>query len=517
MGQHNDDAFTDHAFLQLRNVIRSLGRGGGSMTPSIYESAQVLRYCPELVEIDKVVDWLLRQQRPDGGWGQEEVPLYRIVPTVAAILGLESLGSHERLHQACMAGQRFLEEQDGPVESSDGEYLPVAIELILPRLLDEADSRGISLPRTNYRHIEELGSKRRRLLAQCPPPPNSAPMFSWEAWGEHPDPELVTSAGVGHSPAATAWWLHLAKGQCAKKATYTKAIDHIINASYAGESGIRGLVPNAWPMNRFEQSFVLYTLLNAGLLSSPRLADILIPQLESLRLAMRPTGLGHSDYFAPDGDDTAAAVAVLAGAGLPVNYSVLTSFERSDHFVAYPFETHSSHTVTARATQALALGGHCVTPWRRSIERAQWADGWWASDKWNCSRVYGTSIALTALDESAKRAKEAAISAFLEYQRADGGWGCFGKSTMVETALGVLALCNTAVDSDCAPACTQAINAAHRLLHRKYNNHHIGIEQLWICKDLYSAKRVDHAIILSALLAANKDTPVRIHGATIAL
>lgn len=144
MCPHNE-AFIDRVFMQLRSVIHSLGRGGGSMTPSIYETAQVLRFCPEHVETDKVTAWLLSCQQPDGGWGEARQPLYRIVPTLAAVLALRCQGTFGPLRKACLAGQRFLEEQDRPVEVSDGAYLPVAIELILPRLLDEIDDMGMGI------------------------------------------------------------------------------------------------------------------------------------------------------------------------------------------------------------------------------------------------------------------------------------------------------------------------------------------------------------------------------------
>lgn len=492
--------FSDQALTQLRAVISDLGSGGGSMTPSIYETAQVLRFCPELVEADKVLDWLLKAQRPDGGWGELGPPLYRIVPTAAAILALHDYRSHERVRRACAAGQRFLEEQKEPVEATHGEYLPVAMELILPRLLDEAAERGIVLSRTCFRHLEELGERKRKSLAKQPPTPNSAPVFSWEAWGTDPEPELVTRAGVGHSSAATAWWLYLDKGRSSTNTARAQAIDYIINASHATGSGVRGIVPSPWPMNRFEQSFVLHTLVMSGLLSSRQLADVVIPQLENLYQGLAAGGLGFSGYFVHDGDDTAAAVATLTAAGFNIDYNILTPFQRPTHFVAYPFEAHASYAVTARATQALALTGADVTQWRRSLLDLQQPDGWWTSEKWNRSRLYGTSLALAALDSSAVHAKTAAAKAFVVHQHADGGWGCFGQSTLVETAFGILSLCNIVRDGNCKDEYMEAISAGHHYLHRMYDVSCIGTEHMWICKDLYSARRVDQAAILCAML-----------------
>ena len=45
--------------------------------------------------------------------------------------------------------------------------------------------------------------------AGAKPGAGSAAVYSWEAWGTEPTPDLVDALGsVGHSPAATAAWLH---------------------------------------------------------------------------------------------------------------------------------------------------------------------------------------------------------------------------------------------------------------------------------------------------------------------
>jgi hypothetical protein len=487
-------------FGQLQTLIRHLGCGGGSMTPSVYETAQVLRFCPEHVEVDKVVNWLLGSQQRNGGWGAPEAPLYGIVSTLAAVLALRPYQTQARVRQACAAGLRWLEEQDTVIEPADGEYLPVAIELILPRLLDEAEEIGIRLARARFQHIEELGDQRRKLLAAHQPKPNSSPLFSWEAWGTAATSDLVSAAGVGHNPASTAWWLHLDRKNAATPARL-RAIDAVVSASHAAGAGVIGVVPDAWPMNRFEQSFVLYLVAMAGLLTNDRLTGVLAPQLEDLRLALLGSGLGFADEFEPDGDDTGAAVAVLALAGAPVDYAVLHPFARADRFVAYPFETHGSFVVTARAAHAARALGYDTAAWRPYILKSQQADGWWTGDKWNRSRLFGTCIALAAVASEESRATTAAVQAFLNYQQPDGGWGCFGRSSLMETAYGILALCHVAATSGCETEYIEAIGAAHSYLHRLYNAPRLEAERMWICKDLYSARRVDQAAILCALLA----------------
>lgn len=501
MHQHSD-ASIDRTFLQLRSVVRSLGRGGGLMTPSIYETAQVLRFCPELVETNKVIAWLLNSQQLDGGWGDVGGPLYRVVPTAAAILALNTYSSYDRIKRVCAAGYRFLEEQQALISPDDGAYLPVAIELILPRLLDEMGEAGMPLSRARYQHIEELGLRRRKLISEHTYTRSSPPVFSWEAWGTYPDPDLVGFVGgVGHSPAATAWWLLLNKGGTSACKERDQARQYIADASCAAANGIHGIVPAPWPMGRFEQCFVLQAIEMSGLLTSPQLADELVPQLADLQQSLVGTGLGFSDHFAPDGDNTAAAVSVLTAAGIDVDLGVLGSFERPRHFVAYPFEMHMSFTVTARAAQAIGATGRDVTAWCNSVAEVQQADGWWPSEKWNRSRLYGTAVALRALERGSDCNKVAALEGYLQYQREDGGWGCFGCSTPVESALAVLAIQRLGSELGAEAQCLPMAQSAHRYLRQASSASVIRSHPMWISKDLFSATRIDHATILCALLA----------------
>ncbi len=499
---HNS-AETERTFRRLRMLIRRLGRHGGSITPSIYETAQVLRFCPHHVNSEQVINWLLSRQQVDGGWENPDAPLYRTVPTLAAVLALHEQGHDSRARQARSAGLKFLAKQSDVIDPDSGQYLPVAIELILPRLLDEAEAAGLALPRARFHHILELNQQRLALLARHPPKPQSPPMFSWEAWGNDPAPELVGEmGGVGHSPAATAWWLHLDKRRPSTSAARERALTYLAAASQAGGAGISGVVPGPWPMNRFEQSFVLHMIVMAGLSGRHELAAALLPQAIDLQQLLARGGVGFSDHFAADGDDTAAAVAVMAATGLQVDGSLLLPFQRADHFVAYPFELHVAHTVTARATQALALLGQDVTPWRSCIVQSQQADGWWSSEKWNRSRLYGTAVAIAGLADGPCATKTAAAHTFLQRQHEDGGWGCFGHSTAVETAFGILALCRIAQSSGYPREVSQALGAAQQYLRSHDNIHQSSAQHMWISKDLYCARRIDQAVILSAMLVA---------------
>jgi hypothetical protein len=492
---------TDDTFRRVRILLRKVGQHGGSITPSVYETAQVLRFSPHLVEAENVTNWLLHRQQPDGGWEHPEAPLYRIVPTLAAVLALHEQGRGRQARAAAEAGVRYLAAQTQVIDPSSAQYLPVAMELILPRLLDDAEAAGIALPRGRFQHIDELRQLRLALIGRFASAPNSPPMFSWEAWGTEACPELVGAiGGVGHSPAATAWWLRLDGGHQLATGARERAQAYLAAASQAGGAGIRGVVPGPWPMNRFEQSFVLHMLVISGLAARREIAGAFAPQMRDLQsLLTRNRGVGFSDCFSPDGDDTAAAVGVLAVCAEQVDGELLAPFRRPDHFVGYPFEMHIAHTVTARATQALGALGYDVEPWRRAIVAGQQPDGWWRSEKWNRSRLYGTLIALSALPPGPCPVKAAAARGFLQQQQADGGWGCFGASTPVETAFGILALWRIAQDTGIERDCLEAIVYAHNYLRVHGALQGVGAHRMWISKDLYSARRIDQAVILSAL------------------
>ena len=73
---------------RLQKLLPQLGRGGGRISASIYDTAQVLRTYPPAAGVTPGLEWLKQQQQPDGGWGSLAAPLYRRISTLAALLAL---------------------------------------------------------------------------------------------------------------------------------------------------------------------------------------------------------------------------------------------------------------------------------------------------------------------------------------------------------------------------------------------------------------------------------------------
>jgi halimadienyl-diphosphate synthase len=238
----------------------------------------------------------------------------------------------------------------------------------------------------------------------------------------------------------------------------------------------------------------------AGLLKHPGLREALQPQLEQLFKAVGERGLGMSDAFLPDGDDTAAALGILHLADFPVNLKVLDLFKKGDEFVSYQGELQPSITTTSHGAQALWLAGKDVEANRRFIIKNQHPDGRWLVDKWHSSWLYATSQAMLALGFDAAEPLASAVQALLRHQHPDGGWGAGEQSTPVETAFAAISLHAIRQQPYAGEAARSALRKAKDFLVRNYTPL-VPHKPLWIGKELYAPFRIDRSFELAALLA----------------
>lgn len=483
----------------LRTLIRSLGQTGGKISASVYDTAQGLRFAPA-PDVQPAVHWLVSQQYTDGGWGHAAAPLARHVPTLAAILALQTyVPQFPDLQKHIRPGLDFLQQHAYKWQPPLPEELPVGVELILPTLLREAKNSGLDLPEEPYQAIIELGGIKRKLITRIKPGAGTPAVFSWEAWGDESNLTVQDeTGGVGHSPAATAYWLHRAQQNPNMADQRQKAQRYLQSAAQATGLDAPGILPSAWPIDRFEQALALHALQMADLLDSPLLQDVVRPQVDELATAMRPDGLGFSDVFATDGDDTLAAVAVLKGSGYDIAPSTFASFENNQHFLGYPGEMQSSPSVTARGVHVLHLYGRDASHPIPYLMRRRNNRGTWPGDKWNSSWLYITYLAAYALRLNGAPYQDTVsetVQTVSAQQNRDGGWGLFGVSNFTETAYALSLLRLLPHEQH-----GEIMKRGYAWMLQNYRPFVMNTEQWWLNKQEYRPCRIDRAFELSALV-----------------
>ncbi|NJN15312.1 MAG: hypothetical protein HC822_02935 [Oscillochloris sp.] len=471
----------------LRQAIHNLGCHGGLISASIYDTAQVVRLAPPEEGVWPALNWLLAQQRSDGGWGDVDAPRTRDVPTLASILALRPYVTRKPHREAVQEGIAFLRRQatywNGPLPDD----IPVGSELLLPKLLDDVRSAGLDISPAPYTRLSNLGQERLALIHRIKPAAATSAVHSWEGWGQNPDPTACDpTGGVGHSPAATAAWIAAARHNPQTADQCDLARRYLVEASQATGEAIPGVVPTVWPIYRFEATFALYTLLMADLLDHPLLQAVVQPRIDELVAAFGTHGVGFSDHFETDGDTTAAAMAVLTAAGRDFDRLPSTYYRRDQHFCCYPHELQISLSATARFVHALQLLGEDVRQFTARLETLQNNDGRWISDKWHCSWLYPTILVIQALKVAGdhQEALQLALRVILDYQRSDGGWGST-ESSSSETAYAVLALRMLGNDPLYRPAVAAALSRARRFMFEHYRPLVRNTTLRWIGKELY--------------------------------
>lgn len=424
---------------QLHTAVQQLGQAHHQISPAVYDSAVRLRCAaPGDPLAPPIADWLVRQQHPDGGWGDPEIALVRTIATLAAAV---ALADHDP--SAAARGLELLRGA-GAAWRPDAlaDDIPVAAELIIPALVDTAAARGLAVPAAPAA-LRQLGQRRRARLRRQAARPTMAALHSWEAWGQTPAPAHLDAIGsVGHSPAATAAWIAAARPLPELGPAVERARAYLEQASRATAADTPGLLPNVWPIETYEIIFALYMLAVGGWLHDPLFEPAVAAHVSGLRQQLARGGIGLSPYFTPDGDDTAvAAVIVRLWDQTPVSLRALEPFRHGDHFCTYHGELQPSLSATVHAMHALQVNDAACDPalYRFVLER-QSRDGRWFGDKWHASWTYTSCQVVMVLDPFAHAIPlRRFLTGVCHAQQPGGGWGMAGASRE-ETAYVVIAL-----------------------------------------------------------------------------
>ncbi|XIA67396.1 hypothetical protein ACFIOY_18015 [Bradyrhizobium sp. TZ2] len=144
----------------------------------------------------------------------------------------------------------------------------------------------------------------------------------------------------------------------------------------------------------------------------------------TLRGDINENGLGAALNFAPDGDDTAVVMSVLAMTGHRLPYNPLRSFALGNLFLTYPGERNPALSTTVHVVHALRLIGESIEAGEAYLEQSRDDDGVWSGEKWHASWLYPTSQAIAALGHGRPAWRdERALAGLLAKQHACGGWG----------------------------------------------------------------------------------------------
>ncbi len=495
---------TEEMLAELCTLVADLGKGGGQISPSIYDTAQVLRLYPPQEGVEAGLEWLLAQQQPDGGWGDPHAPYARDVPTLATVLALHAYEQDATTQHAIDAGLTFLRQQAHQWADIPLDALPIATEMILPYLIEEAKRVQLALDPAPYAALLKLRQKKATLIAGSSIRAGAAPTYSWEALSQderaiQPD----ASGGIGHSPAATAAWLRQAEQHLDLAADCATAQAYLKNAAAATGVDIPGVVPNVWPITGFELAYAPYALLITTLLQTPGVRHTVEPILDELWIIMqRGKGVSFGEYFTPDVDDTGLATAVLQATSRPVDSAAILQFKHGDHFCTFQQELNPSIFANAHALYGLAHVDEYYPAAENFLKQHQATDGRWLADKLHSSWLYTTLEVVLALCHLGHNQEvQKAIDALLHYQKADGGWGMGETSTRIETSYALITL-STAHRYALLPAAGRnALQQGYDWLHHLYQPYTLSQEKLWLGKELYAPYRVDRIYELSALLS----------------
>ncbi len=493
------------ALARLQGLLPLLGKGGGRISASVYDTAQVLRAYPPPGGVAPGLEWLKRQQQADGGWGSPAAPLYRRISTIAAILALHQYADIVDATESIAAGLEHLRFQRELWANTVPDSLPVGAELIYPLLIDEASRLNLHIPRQGNTALLSQGRKKLKYIAHIQPEAGSPPMHSWEAWGNVAEPAYLDGAGsIGHSPAATAVWLSRLPKDNSADPLRQQAEAYLNRASRVTGYNIPGVVPGIWPMDKFELAFGLYPLLIADLLDLPAVQAVLQPQLTALGFALTEQGIGLSDHFYQDGDDTAAALAILHTAGYLVDPAVLDRFRGDGVYYAFAGEIQLSLSLTARAVHALRLFGQQDAAAVHYLLDQQAENGRWHDDKWHISWLYNTLHLVMALAAEPKgyTAVMHAQSDLIKSQHASGGWGVSDSPTPSETAYGLLTLYTLHKENLLTELGRQAFKKGQQFLQKHISQPDMDRTSLWIEKELYTPHRIEKMFELCAMLVS---------------
>lgn len=205
-----DTVHTDTLKAEITELIANLGEG--KVRGVAYDTAWVARLAPRYpgCGFEGALEWLRRNQHPDGTWGGPLVQYHdRFVSTLAAIVALREAGREPRDERRVKRGENALWKLVGRLGRDDSDT--IGFPVISAALTREAAQLGLDVPLPPIRFA---GAYRKKVQALLDSPDRdwcaSTLSFSLEALRDalhEGDAVLEDNGSVSSSPSATAGYL----------------------------------------------------------------------------------------------------------------------------------------------------------------------------------------------------------------------------------------------------------------------------------------------------------------------
>lgn len=437
------------SITHFEQVVDVIGEGGWLDT-DLYSTAWVAMV-PSLDNRSRpawpqALAYVRDSQLGDGSWGDPQIYYAhaRVINTMAAIIALREWafpGDDARIGRGLAALHRDLLQIPKEV------HQPIGFELIFPSLLARLGDISQQFPPEVLNLIDQLHTQKMALINSLTPDPKK-PHAWWFSMEMLPTSELATLqeqflddvGSVATSPAATA---ALLRARRLLGWDSPRAADYLQRLLDKGN----GAVPFAWPVEVFEQLWMLDTYRRAGY--GPDDKPEFRPLLDSLYKQWQAgqPGLSYSAMFPiNDGDITAVGYTVLTWGGYDISDDALLALWGDDDDCSKTYPNELGASVSTNIHMLTALRSQPGMPRFQYIDKI---NRWLASqvkqetlfdDKWHLSPFYTVSHALSAFQGLNPALANECMTFILAHQQHDGGWSWFGPSTLEETAHCILAL-----------------------------------------------------------------------------
>ncbi|KAL5114027.1 hypothetical protein ACEQ8H_008083 [Pleosporales sp. CAS-2024a] len=416
-----DDPIEDAAISLIRRTWQDCDseRGTGFMSCAVYDTAWISMVTKNIAGektwlFPQSFRYLISTQSEDGSWAVSttSAPIDGILGTAASLLSLRAHysepldteaavldGIEERIYRATVSLNSQLSNWDVAATSHVGFEIIVPALLKLLRhdanstILEFADEKVLA--QINYAKMSRLNSS--HLYGRA----SSSALHSLEAFIGILDFDKlahhkVNGSMMGSPSSTAAYLIHVSNWDYEAEAY----LCHVVRA---GVGKGNGAVPSAFPSMFFEYTWMLSTMLRAGISLTKDCCPEMTAMVKLLRSAFdEGEGLiGFAPGLPVDVDDTAKCIISLNRLGEEASATaMIAAFEAETHFRTYASERNPSFTANCNVLSAIlqqpdpSFYQPQITKLVQFLCDYLWESDGSVRDKWNSSCLYSSLLAI---------------------------------------------------------------------------------------------------------------------------